>query len=76
MTIRPCFSQRALSIPCINLGVLPWLSPFHTPDPNDAYQLSGEQRKLGLLVARGTSVMTVFPVNGVAPIDNPFVEQP
>lgn len=44
-------------------------------DPNDPYRLNGEQRNIGLLVARGTSVMTVCPVNGVEQIENPFVEQ-
>lgn len=46
----------------------------NTVDPTDPYRLSGKERKLGLLVARGTSVMTISPVDGVTPIENPFVQ--
>ncbi|KAK2195934.1 bifunctional Sm-like protein Lsm7/LSM domain [Babesia duncani] len=42
-------------------------------DPNDATRLSGEVRKLGLLVARGTSVIVIHPVEGTEKIENPFV---
>lgn len=44
-------------------------------DLDNAYQLSGKERKLGLLVVRGTSVMTVSPVDGVEQIENPFLEE-
>ncbi|CDF39650.1 Sm-like protein, LSm7 [Chondrus crispus] len=43
-------------------------------DPTDPYRLSGKERKIGLLVARGTSVMTISPVDGVTQIENPFVQ--
>ncbi|PXF48320.1 Sm-like protein LSM7 [Gracilariopsis chorda] len=45
-------------------------------DPVDPYKLSGKQRKLGLLVARGTSVMTIAPVDGLEQIENPFLNKP
>ena len=41
-------------------------------DPNDPYKLTDETRKLGLLVARGTSVMLVMPVEGRSETDNPW----
>lgn len=43
-------------------------------DPEDPYRLTGKERTLGLMVARGTSVMTVSPTDGVQQIDNPFLE--
>ncbi|EER09273.1 U6 snRNA-associated protein, putative [Perkinsus marinus ATCC 50983] len=45
-------------------------------DPEDPYKPSGKTRNLGLLVARGTSVVLVCPTAGVAEIDNPFTEVP
>ncbi|KAF4661925.1 Sm-like protein lsm7 [Perkinsus chesapeaki] len=44
-------------------------------DPEDPYKLSGKTRPLGLMVARGTSVVLVCPAAGVAEIDNPFTEE-
>ncbi|KAJ8908679.1 hypothetical protein NDN08_005384 [Rhodosorus marinus] len=44
-------------------------------DPTDPYVLTGKERKLGLLVARGTSVMTICPTDGMEETENPFVEQ-
>lgn len=45
-------------------------------DPLDPYRQSGKERKLGLLVARGTSVMTISPASGMHQlIENPFVER-
>lgn len=41
-------------------------------DPTDPYRLSGKERKLGIMVARGTSVMTIAPIDGVTEIENPF----
>ncbi|EER03587.1 U6 snRNA-associated protein, putative [Perkinsus marinus ATCC 50983] len=43
-------------------------------DPEDPYKLSGKTRNLGLLVARGTSVVLVCPSTGITEIDNPFTE--
>nr|AAP80816.1 U6 snRNA-associated Sm-like protein LSm7 [Griffithsia japonica] len=44
-------------------------------DVDDSYRLSGKERKLGLVVVRGTSVMTVSPVDGVEQIENPFGQE-
>ena len=44
-------------------------------DPNDDYKLSEETRKVGLVVARGTSVMLISPVDGSMEIANPFVQE-
>jgi len=47
-----------------------------TPDETDAYKPSGMERKLGLIVARGTSVMTISPADGVGVLhENPFVPE-
>lgn len=49
-----------------------WISS----DANDPYRQSGKERKLGLMVARGTSVMTISPVSGMHQlIENPFLER-
>eukprot|EP00922_Rhytidocystis_sp_ex-Travisia-forbesii_P042206 GHVS01063079.1.p1 GENE.GHVS01063079.1~~GHVS01063079.1.p1 ORF type:complete len:104 (+),score=9.68 GHVS01063079.1:90-401(+) len=42
-------------------------------DPDDPYKLLEETRLLGLVVARGTAVMLVAPVDGTEAISNPFV---
>lgn len=44
-------------------------------DSSDPYSLSGKERKLGLMVCRGTSVMTIAPADGVEEIENPFVRK-
>jgi hypothetical protein len=44
-------------------------------DVNDPYKLTGETRFLGLLVARGTSVMLLSPIDGMQEISNPFIQQ-
>ncbi|GAB0493696.1 hypothetical protein MMPV_004981 [Pyropia vietnamensis] len=45
-------------------------------DETDAYKPSGMERKLGLIVARGTSVMTISPADGVGVLhENPFVSE-
>mmetsp|Transcript_6853 Transcript_6853/g.20840 ORF Transcript_6853/g.20840 Transcript_6853/m.20840 type:complete len:109 (-) Transcript_6853:571-897(-) len=41
-------------------------------DPSDPYTLSGKERKLGLLVARGPSVMTICPTDGLDETENPY----
>lgn len=44
-------------------------------DPVDTYKQSGKERKLGMLVARGTSVMTISPADGMHQlIENPFAD--
>jgi U6 snRNA-associated Sm-like protein LSm7 len=44
-------------------------------DPSDMYRQSGKERKLGIMVARGTSVMTISPAEGMHElIENPFFE--
>mmetsp|Transcript_13893 Transcript_13893/g.23936 ORF Transcript_13893/g.23936 Transcript_13893/m.23936 type:complete len:103 (+) Transcript_13893:116-424(+) len=42
-------------------------------DPNDPTQVLDDFRELGLVVCRGTAVMTVSPPGDV--IDNPFADQ-
>lgn len=46
----------------------------HLRDPKDASRLTGEQRSLGLVVARGTSITFVCPNDGFQEIDNPFTQ--
>ena len=41
-------------------------------DPEDPYRITDEQRTLGLVVCRGTSVMLISPVDGTEEIVNPF----
>merc|ERR1711879_664852 len=41
-------------------------------DPEDPYKVVDETRNLGLLVARGTSVMLICPSDGTEEIANPF----
>lgn len=36
------------------------------------YELSGEQRTLGLVICRGTLIMTVNPVEEMVEIQNPY----
>mmetsp|Transcript_28618 Transcript_28618/g.55827 ORF Transcript_28618/g.55827 Transcript_28618/m.55827 type:complete len:99 (+) Transcript_28618:95-391(+) len=43
-------------------------------DPDDPYKLTGDQRTLGLIVARGTAVTLVCPCDGMAEISNPFAQ--
>jgi len=44
-----------------------FLRSSDTPD-----QSTDKTRKLGLVVARGTSVMLVYPAEGMEEIDNPY----
>mmetsp|Transcript_100004 Transcript_100004/g.305697 ORF Transcript_100004/g.305697 Transcript_100004/m.305697 type:complete len:100 (-) Transcript_100004:153-452(-) len=41
-------------------------------DPEDPYKVADETRSLGLVVARGTSVMLICPADGTEEIANPF----
>jgi U6 snRNA-associated Sm-like protein LSm7 len=41
-------------------------------DPKDPSRLSGLTRKLGVVVARGTSITVINPEAGFVEIDNPF----
>ncbi|VDP03394.1 unnamed protein product [Soboliphyme baturini] len=43
-------------------------------DPDDPYKLTNDTRNLGLIVARGTTVMVVSPTDGLEQIANPFVQ--
>eukprot|EP00389_Voromonas_pontica_P016371 GDKH01025586.1.p1 GENE.GDKH01025586.1~~GDKH01025586.1.p1 ORF type:complete len:99 (-),score=16.16 GDKH01025586.1:88-384(-) len=42
-------------------------------DPEDPYRLLDSTRSLGLIVAKGTSVMVVSPKDGMTEIENPFI---
>ncbi|KAK1444232.1 Lsm7 like protein [Babesia gibsoni] len=44
-------------------------------DPDDPDKLTDKTRSLGLLVARGTSVTVIHPVDGAEKIENPFVNR-
>ena len=42
-------------------------------DSKDVYQLSGKTRKLGILIARGTTVLSICPEEGFEMgIENPY----
>ncbi|EME29139.1 U6 snRNA-associated Sm-like protein LSm7 [Galdieria sulphuraria] len=41
-------------------------------DPEDPYKTTDKERKLGLVVIRGTSLVSVYPVEGAEEIVNPF----
>lgn len=41
-------------------------------DPHDIHRLTADTRALGLVVCRGTSVMTIFASDGTVEIENPF----
>lgn len=43
-------------------------------DPKDPSRLTDQTRKLGLIVARGTSITVVNPEKGFIEIDNPFTQ--
>ncbi|SCP06019.1 U6 snRNA-associated Sm-like protein LSm7, putative [Plasmodium ovale] len=43
-------------------------------DPNDCLILTEKTRNIGLVVARGTSVALITPVDGTQEISNPFME--
>lgn len=52
-----------------------WWEPSPPPSLSvaaDPYKLTGETRALGLVVARGTSVMLVMPSEGRSEVDNPW----
>jgi len=44
-------------------------------DPEDSSKITNNTRKLGLIVCRGTVVMTVCPTTGIEEIANPFTAQ-
>merc|ERR1711977_109555 len=44
-------------------------------DPEDSTKVTTKTRKLGLVVCRGTVVMTVSPTTGIEEIANPFTAQ-
>eukprot|EP00658_Telonema_sp_P-2_P005765 TRINITY_DN12176_c0_g1_i4.p1 TRINITY_DN12176_c0_g1~~TRINITY_DN12176_c0_g1_i4.p1 ORF type:complete len:145 (+),score=64.66 TRINITY_DN12176_c0_g1_i4:118-552(+) len=43
-------------------------------DPDDPYRVLDESREIGLVVARGPSVMLICPMDGTQEIPNPFLE--
>eukprot|EP00656_Telonema_subtile_P056883 TRINITY_DN9219_c0_g1_i1.p2 TRINITY_DN9219_c0_g1~~TRINITY_DN9219_c0_g1_i1.p2 ORF type:complete len:104 (-),score=41.45 TRINITY_DN9219_c0_g1_i1:307-618(-) len=43
-------------------------------DPDDPYTVLEEKREIGLVVARGPSVMLICPMDGTQEIPNPFQE--
>jgi len=42
-------------------------------DPDDPFKLTDDERQLGLVVCRGTSVVLICPHDGMEPIANPFI---
>eukprot|EP01068_Selenidium_serpulae_P005394 Selendium_serpulae@DN4001_c0_g1_i1.p4 len=42
-------------------------------DPQDPYKLTSKTRTLGLIVARGSAIMLISPLDGLEEIANPFV---
>uniref|UniRef100_A0A915I7S3 Uncharacterized protein n=1 Tax=Romanomermis culicivorax TaxID=13658 RepID=A0A915I7S3_ROMCU len=42
-------------------------------NPDDPYKLTNDTRNLGLIVARGSAVVTIGPMDGMEQIANPFV---
>merc|ERR1711934_22567 len=46
----------------------------HLRDPDDPYRILEETREIGLVVARGPSVMLICPMDGTQEIPNPFLE--
>ena len=50
-----------------------YLTPKLTEDPDDPEQVTGQTRRLGLVVIRGTQVSLVSPEDGTEEIANPFL---
>lgn len=44
-----------------------------TTDPEDSSRLLETTRPLGLIVARGSAIVLISPVDGVQRIENPFI---
>ncbi|KAI4835617.1 U6 snRNA-associated Sm-like protein LSm7 [Plasmodium brasilianum] len=44
-------------------------------DPNDSFVITEKTRNIGLIVARGTSVALITPVDGTQEISNPFISE-
>ena len=42
-------------------------------DPEDDTVLTNETRQLGLVVVRGTTLVTILPLDGSEIIENPFI---
>ena len=78
-------SARARTHPHTVLGVLKGYDPLvnlvlddtieFLRDPEDAYRTTGATRRLGLVVARGTTVSMICPEDGHEEIANPFVQE-
>lgn len=61
------------NLPSIFSSVLSYL--FGIPlDPDDPFKLTNDVRNLGLIVARGTTVVVVCPLEGMEQIANPFIQ--
>jgi len=43
-------------------------------DPDDQNRLTNDTRALGLIVARGTAITVVAPLDGIEQIANPFIQ--
>eukprot|EP00871_Galdieria_phlegrea_P002391 jgi/Galph1/3152/GphlegSOOS_G1769.1 len=41
-------------------------------NPDDPYKTTDRERELGLVVIRGTCLVSVYPVEGAEEIENPF----
>ncbi|KAL8438495.1 hypothetical protein Emed_001614 [Eimeria media] len=44
-------------------------------DPEDTSRLLDSTRSLGLIVARGSAIVLISPVDGIQSIENPFIGQ-
>ncbi|CAA9990130.1 U6 snRNA-associated Sm-like protein LSm7, putative [Plasmodium knowlesi strain H] len=44
-------------------------------DPNDSLVITEKTRSIGLVVARGTSIALITPVDGTQEIANPFISE-
>ncbi|KAL8442912.1 hypothetical protein Emag_006197 [Eimeria magna] len=44
-------------------------------DPEDTSRLLESTRSLGLIVARGSAIVLISPVDGIQSIENPFIGQ-
>jgi U6 snRNA-associated Sm-like protein LSm7 len=47
----------------------------HLRSADDPYVLTDQSREIGLLMVRGTSIVSVAPEAGIARISNPFVDE-
>ncbi|KAF0990871.1 hypothetical protein HZS_7516 [Henneguya salminicola] len=44
-------------------------------DPEDPLKITDQQRSLGLVICRGSAIVTICPSENMQPIENPFVSQ-